>query len=172
MHVSRWVLSSHVPELFSLFHSSERVQIILLETVWESMGQKGHVCHKAECCLLVLPLPQVRETETKAASIFIWLLLKGMSIQFVEDLFIKEEMIVYSSPGQVLHLPKEKHKRLLKPWPCMCLFICQRCIVCCKSEVKLSSNLFLKCMMIQMIERCCCSNSNSRLFYEHSYQCC
>lgn len=38
-----------------------------------------------------------------------------MSVLLVEDLFIKEEMIVYSSAGQVFHLPKEKHKRLLKP---------------------------------------------------------
>lgn len=79
------------------------------------MGQKGRVCHKAECCLLILPLPQVRETKPKAANIFVQLLFKGMSLQLVEDLFIKEEMIVYSSAGQVLHLPEEKHKRLLKP---------------------------------------------------------
>jgi len=36
-----------------------------------------------------------------------------MFIQF-EDPFIKEEIIVYSSAGQVFYLPKEKRKRLLK----------------------------------------------------------
>lgn len=82
------------------------------------MGQKGRVCHKAECCLLVLPLPQVRETERKTDNHFAWFGLffiffpKGKSLQLVEHRSIKEAMTVYSCAAQIFHLPKRK---TLKP---------------------------------------------------------
>lgn len=110
------------------------------------MGQKGCVCHKAKCCFLVLLLPQMREIERK--NLFGWKNLcfvfcffpKGKSIHLFEHLSVKE-MIAW-----IFHLPQQK---TLKLWPCMHLFICWRFIVCCSSEVKLSSNPLVKSLMIQ-----------------------